>query len=73
MPVITNLFTGKDNTTHDIGRWSWAISLFGVFAFAAANIVLGKEVDLSALGTAVAAVVGAHGAALWAKKESEPQ
>lgn len=69
---VNDLFTGKDGETQDIARWSWAFSLFGILAATAANSLHGHAIDLIALGTAIGAVVGAHGAALWAKRDTEP-
>lgn len=69
---VNDIFTGKDCETHDIARWSWAFSLFGILAATAANFLHDHEIDLVALGTAIGAVVGAHGAAMWAKRDTEP-
>jgi hypothetical protein len=72
MKLLRDLFTGRDGQTHDLGRWSWAGSFLAVVAAAAGNWWHGVAIDVVALGTALAAVAGAHGAALWAKKETEP-
>jgi hypothetical protein len=72
MNKLTQLLTGKDGVTHDIARWSWIFSLLGVFSATICNSLQGHEVDLTSLGTAIAAVVSAHGAAIWAKKDTEP-
>lgn len=69
---VKDLFTGRDGETQDIARWSWAFSLLGILAATTANFIHGHAIDLVALGTAIGAVVGAHGAALWAKKDTEP-
>jgi len=69
---LKQLFTGKDNNTHDLGRYSWALSMSTVIAAAAANWFHGHEIDLQALANAIGVVVGAHGLALWAKKDTEP-
>lgn len=73
MRWLKDLVTGIDNQTHDLGRWSWVFSTFGVLAAASANWAHGHEIDLTALGTALAAVVTAHGAALFLKKDTEPK
>lgn len=72
MSILTQLLSGKDNATQDIGRWSWAASIVGLHAFAAANWWHTGSLDLVAYGTSVATVVGAHSAAIWAKKSTEP-
>lgn len=72
MNFIRHLFTGKDNTTWDMGRVSWATCTFAVIGAAAANWWHGHEIDLMAFGGAITGVVVAHGAALWAKRDTEP-
>jgi len=73
MSVLRQLFTGVDGFTHDLGRWSWAGSFIAVVAAAAGNWWHGVVVDIQALATALSVVAGAHGAALWAKKDTEPK
>ena len=72
MSTIKHLFSGMDNTTVDIGRVSWAASFLAVVAAAGANWWHGAVIDVQALAVALAAVAAAHGAALWAKKDTEP-
>lgn len=72
MDWLRQLFTGADNRTHDLGRWSWALSMGSIVFAAGANWWHGAVIDLAALGTALGAVAGAHGLALWAKKDTEP-
>jgi len=70
---LKDLVTGADGQTHDIGRWSWLVSL-GSVIIAGVHIVWAKgALDLVAFGQSIACVVGAHGAALWAKKDTEPK
>ena len=73
MSLLQQLFTGADNATHDLGRWSWAGSFGAVITAAAANWWHGAVIDLQALAVALSAVAGAHGAALWAKRDTEPK
>lgn len=72
MSIVAQLLTGRDNTTHDLGRWSWAGSFVAVVAAAAGNWWHGVAIDLQALAIALGAVATTHGAALWAKKDTEP-
>lgn len=72
MNLLRQLFTGKDGVTHDLGRWSWAGSWLAIVAAAGANWWHGAVIDLVSLGGALCAVAGAHGAALWAKRDTEP-
>ena len=71
MSILKDLFTGKDGVTHDLGRWSWALSLGAVIA-AGLHSAWHGAIDLVAFGTSIAAVVGAHGVALGLKKDTEP-
>ena len=72
MKWLNDLFTGKDGSTQDLGRWSWAFSLFSVLAVAIHEAWTGKMVDLQALGISISAVVAAHGVAIGLKKDTEP-
>lgn len=71
--ILKHILTGKDNETHDIGKWSWLISLFAVFGHTGWNLVHGIATDVVSFATAIAAVVGAHGAVIAAKKATEPE
>ncbi len=71
--IINDLFTGIDGETADIARYSWAICIFAIVFLACWNAYRNGVVDLPGFGTAVAAIVGAHGAALWAKRDVEPK
>lgn len=71
--ILGDLFTGKDGVTHDLGRWSWAVSTAGVLGAAAWNGLHAGAIDLMQLGGAICAVVAAHGSALWAKRDTEPE
>lgn len=72
MNLINQLLTGKDNTTHDIGRWSWLVSLLAVIGTTAFNLAHGAVVDLMQLAGALGAVAGAHGVSIMAKSSTEP-
>lgn len=73
MTWLNDLLTGLDGKTQDIGRWSWVVSMVGVFILAAHEVWAGKSIDFASLGTGIAAIVTAHGAALWAKRDTEPK
>jgi hypothetical protein len=70
--IINDLLTGKDNETHDIGRWSLVFSMFAFFGACIYNAIHSGLVDLERLYMGVAAIVGAHGAAMLMKKDTEP-
>ena len=73
MNTFKNLFTGQDNQTHDMGRWSWALSILSVIGIAIWHMLDTKTIDLMAFAQAIGVVVAAHGGALWAKKDTEPK
>ena len=70
--ILNDLLTGKDGKTHDIGRWSLFVSSFGFFAAVIYNAMHAGLVDLEKMYMGMAAIVGAHGMALWAKAGTEP-
>lgn len=71
--ICRDLFTGKDGTTHDLGRWSWAVSTVSVIGGGAWNAIHAGAIDLAQLAQAIGVVVAAHGGALWAKRSTEPE
>ena len=73
MSIMQHLFSGLDNATVDIGRVSWAASFLAVVGAAGVNSLHGAVIDLQGLAIALSAVAAAHGAALWAKRETEPK
>ena len=70
--ILHDLLTGKDGKTHDLGRWSLFISYFGFVGACIYNAMHSGLVDLEKMYMGVAAIVGAHGMALWAKASTEP-
>ena len=72
MKIFTDLLTGKDNKTHDIGRWSWLLSLLSVIGAGAWTVVAHGAVDLMQFAGALSAVSTAHGVAIMAKQGTEP-
>lgn len=71
--ILRELLTGVDGVSHDLGRYSWMGSFIAVIAAAAGNWWHKSEIDVEKLATALGIVAGAHGAALWAKKDTEPK
>jgi len=70
--ILRELLTGKDGKTHDIARWSWMISLFAAIGFVIYEFVSGTAVSLREFAESVGIIAGAHGASVWAKKDTEP-
>jgi len=71
--VLNDLLTGEDNKTHDIGRWSWMISLFAVIIGTGYEVVRGDMPSIKDFAEAVGIIAGAHGAAVMLKKDAEPK
>ena len=71
--IISHLLTGKDNKTHDIGRWTWLISLGAVIAIAIWEVVHTNQVSIRELAEALGIVSAAGGASVAMKQNSEPQ
>ena len=70
--VLKQLFTGKDGETQDMGRWSWAASMFAVTGHSVWGAISHATVDILQLAQAIGVIVAAHGGALWAKRTTEP-
>ena len=67
------IFAGKDNNTLDLGRILWAIGTIVYFALSIHSVWHGTTFDPVAWGTGFGAVLAAGGAALWMKKDTEPE
>jgi hypothetical protein len=70
---VIQLVTGKDNKTLDLGRCSWVVSMLAVIGAAGMNWWRHESIDLAQLAQALGTIAGAHGLALWAKKDTEPE
>ena len=46
MGWLNQLLTGRDNQSHDIGRWSWVVSILTVIGAAISNMVHAGVIDL---------------------------
>lgn len=71
--ISKQLLTGRDGETHDLGRWSWVMSTLSVLAAEIWNACHDKTIDILAFAQAISVLVAAHGGALWAKKDTEPE
>jgi hypothetical protein len=73
MSVLNNLLTGKDNETHDIGRWLCIIySAVGIGLVLYTVIGRGEAFSLEQFGIGTAAIAGGFGAFLKLKESTEP-
>ena len=69
--IIRQLLTGKDNTTYDIGRVTWLISLVAIIALAFYE-VMHNTVSIRELAESLGIVSAAGGASVAMKQKSEP-
>lgn len=69
--VFRDIFTGRDNKTHDIGKWSWAICIAAVIAHDGYLLYHKTVVDVLSFAAALGAVCAAHGIAIGAKKATD--
>jgi len=71
--ILTQLLTGKDNKTHDIGRWTWLIGFIAIICIAVYEVMQAHQISLTELAEALGLVSGAGGASVMMKQNSEPQ
>lgn len=70
--MILHTFTGKDNTTLDIGRILWFQGVVFYFGLSIYDIYRGAAFDPAAWGTGLGLVLAGGGAALALKSNTEP-
>lgn len=73
MSILRDLFTGADGVSHDLGRWSWAGSWAAVVGLAGWHAYHGTAPSIGDLAQSLSVVAAAHGAALFAKQQTEPK
>lgn len=69
---MLNLFTGRDNTTLDMGRILWFKGSLVFSGLSVYHVFKTGTFDYIAFGTGFAAVLAAGGAAIGFKKDTEP-
>lgn len=71
--VITGLLTGRDNETHDIGRWAIAAGTITIIAVAIPVAIMAPEAAvITAVGTALGTFLGGAGILMKGKENQEP-
>jgi len=70
--ILKHLVTGKDNTTHDIARWSWLVTTLVVITGAIYDAYIGNMFNIKDFAQSIGVIAGAHGAAVLMKKDTEP-
>jgi hypothetical protein len=71
--VINDLLTGKDNQTHDLGRWAWMLGFLTVIAIAIYEVYQARPISLTELASALGIISGAGGASVMMKSNTEPE
>jgi ABC-type Mn2+/Zn2+ transport system permease subunit len=73
MKALTDLFTGIDGQTHDLGRWSWASCHVSANVATIGLFLIGHAPTIMEFAGAHAAIAGAHAGALFVKQQTEPK
>lgn len=74
MGFWTNISTGKDNATHDIGRVGAIASMVVGLGLQIYSVVWqGAAFSMATFGAGVAALATGVGAMLYLKKDTEPE
>ena len=73
MSILTQLLTGADNVTHDIGRWLAGLMGLTGLGLQAYCTFTGKPFDMQGYGVGCGALVTGVGAALRLKETTEPK
>lgn len=69
---LTNVFTGKDNQTHDIGRVLWFIGVVAFIGFSAFRVYTKGEFDAIGYGTGLGGLLAGGGLGINLKAKTEP-
>ncbi len=72
MRCLCQLFTGRDNSTWDLGRVLWAKMATAYVGLSAWHVLHAGGFDPVAWGAGAAAVLAAGGAAIGLKAHAEP-
>jgi len=73
MKHLLKTFSGIDNQSLDLGRILWALGTLVFFAMSIHSVWKGQAFDAISWGAGFSAVLAGGGAALWMKKDTEPQ
>jgi hypothetical protein len=71
--IVKDCLTGIDGESFDIARVSWFLTTFIITAGEIWNAYKGRHFDTEAFATGIAVMAAAHGAAIFAKKDTEPK
>lgn len=71
--LFIDCLTGIDGKSFDIARVSWVITMLVITIGEIWNVTSGKHFDTKEYAEGIAIMAAAHGAAIFAKKETEPK
>lgn len=70
---IQGWFTGTDNSTPELGRLLWALSVLAIIFYQGWELIVDKkDFDAIEFGTGIAAILAAGGFGIAAKDRSHP-
>jgi hypothetical protein len=72
MKILQDILTGKDNKTHDLGRWMGLVSFVAGIALEVYCVVSSKPFDFMGYGVGIGAIAAGVGAMLKLKEDTEP-
>jgi hypothetical protein len=70
--LLNDLLTGKDNQTHDIGRYLWAAGVLVYLGLSIFAIIKGQPWNPTEYGIGLGAVLAGGGAGIALKVKTEP-
>lgn len=71
--VLKMMFTGADNTSVDLGRVLWAVSILMLLVFEAFVLCRGAVFSPMEFAGALSTLAIGHGASLKLKSDTEPE
>lgn len=71
--VLKKLFTGKDNSTYDIGRVLWAVGVLVYLGLSIFAVIQGQQWHPMEFGSGLAGVLAGGGIGIAVKGNTEPE
>lgn len=71
--ILSDLFTGIDNQTYDLGRVMWAASLFSFLVMALGHVFWSHQLDYISCSAGITAINAGSAGSLAMKRKTEPQ
>lgn len=70
--MLRELFTGKDNTTYDLGRVLWALSYVALVVFTGWSMYRGEHFSVAEYAGGCAALLAGGAGGIALKSSTEP-